>query len=472
MLKKIRQKLFSLKNKDNDKRGRELILLILLTSSIGGFIILNIIRLIDVLSNPNDRGLPIIYTLAILVFFLILFYLARRNLLKLSSSLLIFIYALPALYSFITWGADLPAALLMAILIITLSGILFGANLVLISTGLLVTFLLVITDLQTNGTIKVLSYWRQEPNEIADVISYAFFLSVIAIIVWLFCREINRALKRARKSEADLKIERDSLEVKVIERTTQIKLMETEKINQLYRLAEFGRLSSGIFHDLINPLTAVSLNLEAVRIEGQEKLLNAKSYLSQAILATHKMEALIVSIKKQIQKEGSLCVFSVNEEINQIIQILTYKARKAGILINFSEGSEFNLYGDPIKFGQIISNLLANAIDACENMGDKKDLAPNLIVYISLRRIDNFLNIIIGDPGCGIEEEIIDKIFEPFFSTKTKDGHGLGLGLASTKNIIEKEFKGTIAVESQKNQGAKFIINLPYEEKQSGLSMA
>lgn len=464
LIKKLWSKLFYLKNKDNDKRGRELILLILLISSIIGFLILNIIRIIDVISNPADRGLPLIITIGILLFFFFLYFLVRRNLLKLSSYLLISLYALPALYSFFNWGTDLPAALLLAILIITLSGILLGADLVLISTALVIIFLLVITELQTNGTIKVMSYWRQEANEIGDVIAYSVILFIIAIIVWLFCREIKKALIKVRSSEAELKLERDSLEIKVIERTTQIKLMENEKINQLYRLAEFGRLSSGIFHDLINPLTAVSLNLEQVRIEGEEKLLSAKSYLSQAILATHKMEGLITSIKKQIQKEGSITLFSVNEEIRQIIQILAYKTRKANIIINFSDSLEFDLYGDPIKFGQIISNILANAIDACENNNEKTDKKINLIIYISIRRIDNYLNIIIGDPGCGIEPININRIFEPFFSTKTKEGRGLGLGLASTKNIIENNFKGTIAVESKMYNGTKFIINLPYEK--------
>ncbi len=461
LIKKLWLKLFHLKNQDNDKKGRELILLILLTSSIICFLLLNIIRFIDIIHNPHDRGLPLIYTLIILGLFIFLFYLTRRGFLKIPSYLLIIIYALPAIYSFINWGTDLPAALLLAILIITLSGILLGANTVLISTGILITFLLITTYLQSNGTIKVISYWRQEANELGDVIAYSVILFVIAMVAWLFCREIKKALARARKSEIELKEERDSLEIKVIERSAQIRSMEMEKISQLYRLAEFGRLSSGIFHDLINPLTAVSLNLEQVKIEGEQKLVSAKSYLTQAILATSRMEGMIVSIKKQIQKEGEDCLFSVNEEIKEITEILAYKSRKANTTINIEADSEFNLYGDPIKFGQIISNLLANAIEACE----KKESLLVDVIKISLSQIEDNLNIVISDPGTGISKENIPKIFEPFFSTKAKEGRGLGIGLASTKNIIEKDFKGTIRVESEINNGTKFIINLPYEKK-------
>jgi len=463
-IKKLIVKLFALKNKDNEQRGRELILMVLLTSSIGCFIFLNIIRIIDVINKPHDRGLPLIYTLAILGFFIFLFYLMRRGFLKLPSYLLIIIYSFPAIYSFITWGTDLPAALLLSILIITLSGILLSSNAVLISTGCLTIFLLVVTHLQSSGAIKVAGYWRQEANEINDMIAYSFLLFVIAVIAWLFCREINKALKRAKKSEAELKEERDSLEIKVIERTAQLRSMEMEKINQLYRLAEFGRLSSGIFHDLINPLTAVSLNLEQVRIEGEQKLISAKTSLSQAILATNKMENLIISIKKQIQKESALCKFSISEEIKQIIEIFTYKARKANVKINFSENSEFNMHGDPIKFGQIISNLLANAIDACEGKAESLSDRANLKVDILLTQTENNLDIIISDTGSGINPENINKIFEPFFSTKSCAGRGLGIGLASTKNIIENDFKGSIQVESKINYSTKFIISLPYEK--------
>jgi signal transduction histidine kinase len=397
-----------------------------------------------------------------------LFYLVRRGFLRTAAYLLVITYAIPALYSLFTWGTDLPAGLLLIILIITLSGILLGANLILINTGLLIVFLLTVTYFQGNGIIKVASYWRQDPNEVTDVVAYSFMLLISALITWLFCLTTRKALQRAIKSEAELKEERDSLETKVIERSAQIKLMEMEKISQLYRLAEFGRLSSGIFHDLVNPLTAVSLNLEQVRIEGEQKLLSAKSFLNQAILATRKMEDLIISIKKQIQKEGTLLEFSINEEIKQIIEILAYKSRKTKVTVNFFENEEFKLYGDPIKFGQVMSNLLANAIEACENDNEEaldNNCKTTAKIDISLKQNAADINIEVSDSGSGITPENISRIFEPFFSTKIKQGRGLGIGLASTKNIIEKDFKGTIKVESEINNGAKFKITLPYEKK-------
>jgi two-component system C4-dicarboxylate transport sensor histidine kinase DctB len=300
----------------------------------------------------------------------------------------------------------------------------------------------------------VQSYWRNEKNEIADMIAYAILLIIIATIVWLFLREIEHSLNRARYSEALLRAERDSLEIKVETRTQELLVLEAEKMEQLYRLAEFGRLSSGIFHDLINPLTAVALNLEQIKTETDNKIVSAKSYLSQALLATNKMEGLISSIKKQIARENSISFFSLNKEIEQTIQILSYKIRRSQVNLNFKADKEIILEGDALKFSQIITNLLANAIEACEETEIKN-------INLNLDKLPSEITITVSDSGGGIAPENLTKIFTPFFSTKKTSGRGLGIGLAITKDIIEKNFLGNINVTSKINQGSTFIINLP-----------
>jgi len=449
------KRIISSRSLDEDQRGRELILNILLSLSIICFLALNIIRLVDIVIYHNPNGLPLIYTLLILIFFVFLFWLSKKGFSKTAAALLIITYALPMFYSFIIWGADLPAALLLEVLVITLSGILLGANLALISTAILIVFSIILTYLQSNNLIIVTAYWRIEKNGLADAISYAFLFAIIATIAWLFCREIQKALHRARQSEKELRLERDSLEIKVIERTKQIKQMEAEKINQLYRLAEFGRLSSGIFHDLLNPLTAVSLNLEQIKTEGENRILSAKSFLGQALTAARKMEGLIGSIRKQIARENTLSTFSLNEEIRQTLQILDYKARRAKVILSFSPAEEITFHNDPVKFGQISTNLIANAIEASENASTEKE------VLIKLEQLSDKVIFSVTDFGQGIAPENLLKIFEPFFSTKKENGRGLGLGLSSTKNIVEKDFGGIITVKSHLNQGTEFTVIFP-----------
>ncbi len=446
-------KLIHPRAENEDKRRRELILNILLLFSLACFFVINVIRLIDVIKDPH-HGLPFVYTLLIMAFFVFLFWLNRKGAVKTAASLLIITYSLPMFYSFIVWGADLPAGLLLAVLMITLSGILLGANLALISTAVFIVFSLLLTYLQAHNLIAVDISWRAGQHELADAIAYAVLFMVIAAVAWLFSREIGRALKRARQSEEALKTERDLLEIKVEERTQQIRQMQAEKINQLYRLAEFGRLSSGIFHDLVNPLTAVSLNLEQIKSEGQNQISNAKSYLSQALLATRKMENLIASIKKQIARENEKKNFSVREEISQTLQILVYKARRAGVRLEL-KGPDARLYGDPIKFGQVITNLLANAIEACENNKKEK------IVSVKMAINGSKLLLKVVDRGCGIAAADQSRVFEPFFSTKKEGGRGLGLGLASAKHIVEKDFQGKITLNSELGRGSEFNLSLP-----------
>jgi signal transduction histidine kinase len=457
-------KLFRPRNQEAETRQQELILNILLAFSLLGFAILNIIRIIDVLTNPKDRGLPLMATLLIFLFFVFLLILSKRGWLKTAAWLLIVVYSLPMFYSFILWGTDLPAALLLAVLIITLSGILIGPQLVLIATAAISGFLIILTYLQENNIVIERDYWRAEQHEMGDAITYAVLMMIIALIAWLFARGISRALRRAQESETQLKQERDSLEIRVLERTQQLRQSETEKLNQLYRLAEFGRLSSGIFHDLINPLTAIALNLEQVNGHDELKIFNAQSCLNQALVATHKMEGLIASIKKQIQLEGRPLLFSLNEEIREIIQIFSYKARRAGVIMTFQDNQEVQIYGDPIKFWQIVSNLLSNAIEASEALTAAKEggsAARPLEVQIKLTAQYDAAIITISDQGIGIHPDHITKIFEPFFSTKKEAGQGLGLGLASTKSITEKCFAGTITVTSQLGQGSEFTVRLP-----------
>jgi signal transduction histidine kinase len=443
------------KSRNEDIARREYILNILIFFSIICFLILNIIRILDFIAHGPDRGLPLAFTLIILGFFSFLFWLSKKGFIKSAAWLLIIIYSLPMFYSFLTWGADLPAALLMAVLIITFFGILMGSRAAVISALIINVALIILTYLQAQGFISTHSYWRQKSHELGDAVTYALLIMIITIIVWIFDRSLNKALTRAHLSEQALKQERDDLEIKVEERTSKIREMETEKIGQLYRLAEFGRLSSGVFHDLINPLTAVSLNLEQIKNENETKLINAKDCLSQAIAASHKMEDLIICIKKSIRQENSKIDFLPKAEIEAAMSILGYKSRQANTEVHFCCEDETTFYGDPVKFSQVVINLISNSIDSCE----AKKTNFTQIIRVNLKRQTEFIVIEVKDWGIGIPPENINKVFQPFFSTKQEGG--LGLGLSSTKNIVEKEFSGSIAVSSEINKETAFTVTIP-----------
>jgi len=247
------------------------------------------------------------------------------------------------------------------------------------------------------------------------------------------------------------------LEIKVEARTQELKEIQIAKMADLYRFAEFGRLSSGIFHDLMNPLSALTLNLGQVQKNNQSQ----SAFLEGAIRASRKMEDFIKALRSQIKRQSNKRYFSLNEEINQIIQILNHKIIKHNLSLKFSAAAEIKSYGDSVKFSQVAINLVSNAIDAYS--GQRTKIKP---INISLYHQKNYIYLAVADKAGGISPANLDHVFEPFFSTKSGPQEGLGIGLSSTKNIIEKDFGGSIKIKNNFDVGVKFIAKLPYRHDQ------
>ncbi|MFH1175679.1 MAG: HAMP domain-containing sensor histidine kinase [bacterium] len=222
-------------------------------------------------------------------------------------------------------------------------------------------------------------------------------------------------------------------------------------------------LRGGFLHDIINPLTAVSLDLEQIHNETCKKngnYGNFKELLDDAIFGTKRMEGFVQSARRQLQKNDERIVFSTLDEIEKVVQVIARKARIFGVDIVVNQPDYIEFFGDPIKFNHFLTHLISNAVDSYENMencGNKKE------ILISIFDFDRQIKMEVQDWGCGIKKEIIGKIFNPFFTTKNTE-KGTGIGLAISKDIIENDFKGTIAVESEFGMGAKFLITIPKED--------
>ena len=455
-VKTIKHYLIEPKSDNEEKRRKEFILNILLISSeilMVAFLILSFAReVIDVISG-QDRGFEPIVFLIMSVVFIAAHYFSRKGKLKTASLIFLAIFFVPNLYLSYHWGIDLPQSLLLYALTILTSGILISTRFSLITTASIGVYLCVLGYLQGHGITTPNTYWTAEMVTIYDAIPIVITLLIMATISWLSNREIENSLARALESEKNLKIERDNLEITVRKRTQELQKMQLDKIGQLYRLAEFGRISSGIFHDLINPLTAVSLNLEQINKNQEHSETSEK--IEQAVTAAKRMETLITSVKKQLKQEECQKQFSLSKEIKSMLEFSKYRALKNKIEIKFRYQEEIELFGDPLKFSQIIFNLVANSLDALENYEQEE---KRINIKLGLRNNGDIF-LIVKDNGPGIENEIIQKIFEPFFSTK--NGKGLGLGLSSIKHLVEKSFGGTISVKSLPEDGCAFTVLLP-----------
>lgn len=454
---KITQSIAQGKSEDEDHKRREFILNILLISSIVLSSVAFSINFVEEKLLGLEVSVPSAIISIPLVLFSVLYLLSRKGFSRFSAYILLSIFFLLATYEIYAWGVDLPSALLTYVLIIVMAGVLVSTSFAFLSTILIALAIAIVGDLQVNQIINPDSYWKSESLSKADFVAFGIIFLIITTVSWLSNREIEKSLERARRSEAELKNERDSLEKTVEERTRELKETQAERVAELYRFAEFGRLSSGIFHDLINPLQAVSLNIEKLKNKSRaEPMKDTSDYVEKAITSAKKLESLVAAVRKQlVRQKSNQELFSLNEEIKYVLDILSHKALTAKVALIFRAKSEIKIMGDPIRFNQIALNLISNAIDAYEAVSGsgKKE------VLISLAEKEGKISLEVEDQGSGISEANINKIFEPFFTTK--EGTGIGIGLSMAKRIVEKEFGGQLVVSSKPGEGSVFTLELP-----------
>lgn len=266
---------------------------------------------------------------------------------------------------------------------------------------------------------------------------------------------------------------RDNLEVKVGERTLEIKktyerLQETQKrLSRSEKLAGIGTLAAGVAHEINNPLASVAScaeglmsRIDNVDFKSKDDKKVFPDYLKTISDETYRCKSIISKLldfsRRQMPVFGKV---DINGLISDVVKLIDRQKelRKSSIGLNFSS-EPFIIYGDSNQLKQVFLNMVLNAIDATENGGE---------IMISTSRTDEGVQIMFEDTGCGIASENLDKIFEPFFSTKSP-GRGTGLGLSICYSIIE-EHKGKILVYSNGvGKGTTFTIFLPSDTKASG----
>lgn len=448
------------KSISEDDRRREFILNIILLGTIGLLSLLDISILFSSLKNTTSyQGTPFWIASCVVLLFVGLLILSRKGFFKIVSYLLIGIYFILTMYAVLQWSLVLPTIILGSIIIIVISSILISTRFSFLATIIIAITVITITSLQIKGIIPVHLYWKEMPLKIKDSTEISTIFLMIAAISWLSNREIENSLRRARKSENELRIERDSLEIKVEERTKELKQLQMERVSELYRFAEFGKLSSGIFHDLMNPLHAVIGSIGQLEAK-QGDMVIVKDSLEKAVRASRRMGDFLGTIKKQIKPTDLEEIFSLNRELREAVDVLQYKAREAKVSLFLRDPKELMTFGNPLKFHQIATNLISNAIDAYDGVLESE----NRTVRISLLKRDADTVLKVTDHGAGISPDFMEKMFDPFETTKPA-GKGMGLGLATTKKMVEKDFSGTLSVVSTPGQGSSFSVTLKLVSK-------
>ncbi len=237
-------------------------------------------------------------------------------------------------------------------------------------------------------------------------------------------------------------------------RLQELHLLQAEKMSSI------GMLAAGVAHEINNPLTSVAGYAEALMrrlrdepgLAADPRLEVFSKYLDTIIRESYRCKGIIDNLLSFSRKsDGAVARVDLNRILGEVLELVRHGARYENIEIEEELHPGLPpVNGDPSSLRQVFMNLTMNAIQAIEGSG---------VVNISTSHSGSTVMARIKDTGTGIPPDVIDQIWQPFYTTKTV-GQGLGLGLALTYNIVQKHH-GEIQVESQPGKGSQFTVKLP-----------
>ncbi|MFC4798623.1 ATP-binding protein [Neobacillus sp. GCM10023253] len=220
-----------------------------------------------------------------------------------------------------------------------------------------------------------------------------------------------------------------------------------ERLRRTEKLSVVGELSASVAHEIRNPLTSLKGFVQLLKVEDERHQFYYQIMLDELDRINHIVGELLLLAKPQAVKFTKA---DVKKLLKDVISLLSSEASYHNVQIESRfPNVEMTIECEPNQLKQLFINIIKNAIEASGNGG---------MVTISFKKMEpETISIVIEDNGCGISEERLAKIGEPFYSSKEK---GTGLGLTVSFKIVESHH-GTIHFESRENQGTSVHIVLP-----------
>ena len=315
----------------------------------------------------------------------------------------------------------------------------------------------------------------QEQQQYRNKIKYITLLSASGVFL-LLAFILLRNNRHKQKANNLLKEQKNMIEDTLTElKATQSQLVQREK------MASLGELTAGIAHEIQNPLNFVN-NFSEVNTELIEEMkteLKAGNHEDAVTIANniaeneqkinHHGKRAEAIVKGMLQHSRSSTGVKEPTDINALadeyLRLAYHGLRAKDKTFNATIKTDFGSTLEkvniiPQDIGRAILNLLTNAFYA---VTEKKKLGIDIYepaVSVSTKKIGNKAEIRVSDNGNGIPQKVLDKIFQPFFTTKPT-GQGTGLGLSLSYDIITKGHGGELKVESSEGNGTTFIITIP-----------
>jgi len=304
---------------------------------------------------------------------------------------------------------------------------------------------------------------------IAAGFAAAFLLSVVTYFrlnanFYRERRQAEAALRQAHleleqritERTCDLVSTNQSLEKKVEDlKTTEDILRETsDNAVQAGKLAVLGQMSAGISHEINQPLTALSTFADnAVNFLERGRMENVRENLGLIRQMADRMGHIVNEVKSFSRKTpAERRKTSLADVLNQSLMLVETERRRVDATIEvLPYPDDLMILSGPIRLGQVLVNLLRNALDAVAGLPERR-------VTVTVHRNGTEVVVTIQDSGPGIAPDVLPRLFEPFFTTKPV-GQGLGLGLPISRVIIT-ELGGRLDVRSPEGSGAEFTVTM------------
>ncbi len=353
-------------------------------------------------------------------------------------------------------------------------------------------------------------------EDISDTI--LSFAAIWGIGVWLVTRKQQKELAKARiktlqeqENNKVIAAMKDQLEIQVAERTAELTRQKEElqltldelkatqaQLIQSEKMASLGELTAGIAHEIQNPLNFVNnfaevnkelieeLRTEQSKKDGERNITIETEILNDIEQNLEKInhhgkraDAIVKSmLQHSRQTKGAKEPADLNDLCDEYLRLSYHGLRAKDKSFNADFKTDFDesigkIVIVPQDMGRVLLNLFTNAFYAVNQKAktERKEYKPMITVvtrrlaasYSREGNANGGVEIKVTDNGNGIPQNVIDKIFQPFFTTKPT-GQGTGLGLSLSYDIVTKEHNGTINVESKEGEGCVFTVLLPLEK--------
>ncbi len=298
---------------------------------------------------------------------------------------------------------------------------------------------------------------------------------LIAFLLYRNNRNRRKANELLQQQKEEIEVQKKNVEGTLAElKSTQSQLIQSEK------MASLGELTAGIAHEIQNPLNFVN-NFSEVNTELIEELseevdkgnLEEVKAIAKVIKENEqkinhhgkRADAIVKGMLQHSQTStGQKEPTDINKLADEYLRLSYQGLRAKDKLFNATMKTDYdesigNIVIIPQDIGRVLLNLYNNAFYAMAEKKKKQGVNDESTISISTKKIGDKVELKVADSGNGIPQKIVDKIFQPFFTTKPT-GQGTGLGLSLSYDIV-KAHGGEIKVDSKEGEGSEFIIQLP-----------